>query len=143
MDRAIKDISRRVAGTEVTSLPDANMLSAENPWSLFTKTEGDYDLTVILSTDRQVLKEMTCNMKRGGEASEADVSAYMREFFNIWCGHVISAVNRAACLKAEFAVASMIEGIYEHSAHRTVGFHGQYYYESPYGIMKLEALYHV
>lgn len=141
VDSSIKDISKRVAKIEVVSLPNMEVLPAERPWTLFAKTEGDYDLIMILSTDHKVFREISRNMKRSGDASEAEILIYMKEFFNIWCGHVISAVNQSGCLSAEFAVSELIEGHYEHSSECPAKFHGQYYYESPYGTMKLETLY--
>ena len=141
LDSAVKDISHRVAKTDVVNVPDVNQISAANPCSIFTKTTGDYKLMVVLCADYDVLKEMTRNMKHGMEASEEDVSVYMREFFNIFCGHVVSAMNQCQHLKAYFDVPSFIFGTNEVLSDAKLKFHGRYYYKSEYGSLALEALY--
>ncbi len=140
IDSAVKDISKRVAKTEVIRIPYIGNLPIQEPWTFFSKTEGDYDLTVAFCTDRQVVNAMVRNMKRGSEATEEEVSAYMQEFFNILCGHIISAVNQSGCLKAYFSIPTLIQGGYEHTSDLPIRFHSKYDYDSPYGAMRLEAL---
>ena len=141
IDSAMKDISNRVAKVQVTSLTGDVSLSADDPFTIFSTTKGDYTLTVVFCTDYCVLQELTHNMKRNGEeVSEEEISIYMKEFFNILCGHIISAVNRTEHLCADFGVPNFVKGCYKEKLSASIHFHGQYYYDSPYGRLKLETL---
>ncbi len=140
IDSAVIDISKGVAKTDVVRVCEPKGFLAEHPCTIFTKTKGDYDLVILFCTDRGVFRELTRNMKRGADVCNEDIAIYMSEFFNIFCGHVVSAVNRIEHVKAYFDVPNFVEGDYDCDT-GSIRFHKKHYYDSPYGTMKLEALY--
>ena len=140
-DSALKDISKRVAKMEVVSCPGTASLSAQESWSLFSKTAGDYPITVVFRTNSSVLKAITYNMKRRpDDITQEEISVYTKEFFNILCGHVISAVNQATGATAFFQVPEIQRGTYSTPEDRHLELHSKYYYKCPYGLIVLEAL---
>lgn len=140
LDSAVKDISHRVVNIDVVNSPDNNKKTSLQPCSVYTKTKGDYEMTFVLSTDYEVLKQMTQNMKRGAEASEEEVPLYIQEFLNILCGHIVSKMNKRTNLKVFFDVPSFVKGEFEPKGKGK--FTKQYYYDSPYGSLGIKVLSH-
>lgn len=141
LDSAMKDISRRVAKIEVENKPRASKLIASRPCSIYTRTRGDYEMTFVISADRQVLKELVIAMRHGKETSEEEVPVYMKEFLNILFGHIVSKMNQSERVQAHFDVPSFVDGPYKKTGSEQLKFHGKYFYDSPYGSLELETLY--
>lgn len=140
LDSAVKDISHRVVKLDVVNMPENSCVTALQPCNIHTKTNGDYEMTFVLCTDYQVLKEMTRNMKRGAEASEEDVPLYMQEFLNILCGHIVSKMNKRTNLKVFFDVPCFVRGEFKAKNEDQSKFSGKYCYDSPYGSLELQVL---
>lgn len=136
LDSAVKDITKRVAKMELTNVGTSD-IDQEKARSLVTTTHGDYVLTIIFHTSDVVLKGITRNMKRGGDVEESDIAIYAAEYFNILCGHVISAMNRKAHTAARFGIPKVIKGGYQEDV--AEGKQGRaLYYASPLGTVKVE-----
>lgn len=136
LDSAVKDITKRVAKMELINVGTSE-IDADKASSLVTTTHGDYVLTIIFHTSDDVLKGITQNMKRGADVAESDIAIYAAEYFNILCGHIISAMNRRAHTAARFGIPKVIKGGYENS--QAQGNQGQaLYYRCPLGTVKVE-----
>lgn len=142
MDTAVKDISQRVAQLAVQNA-DKQDWKAENSFSVLATTQGDYDLTIVFCTKSEILRTITENMKHGREASEEDIPVYITEFFNILCGHIVSAMNSKCHCKARFGIPKLISGLYEpeytqdtHSSH----WKQEYFYHCNNGVIRVETL---
>lgn len=140
VDSAIKDISRRVAKLDMVNT-DSVQIKSEDTCTLYTTTRGDYCLTIILYTKIPVLKAITENMKRSPMVSEDDFAIYPIEYFNVLCGHVITAMNKAYCTKARFDVPQIIKGLYSDPNRDIRKEKWEYCYNSSFGPIKLEIFY--
>lgn len=141
LDHAIKDISKRVAKMDFTNASDWEM-DANHSSSLVITTHGDYVLTIVFHTSDEVLHGITQNMKHGAEVKEGDIAIYAAEYFNILCGHVISAMNRSAHRDARFNVPQIIEG--ECPEDKVQGLKQKaLYYCCPLGNVKVETFFNV
>lgn len=141
LDSAMKDISHRVGKLDVVNLPEGSGITSLQPCCVHTRTKGDYEMTFVLCTDYEVLKEMTRNMKHGVEASEDDVPLYMEEFLNILCGHIVSKMNKRTNLKVFFDIPCFVKGEYKAANEEKTKLTGKYCYDSPCGSLELQVLY--
>ena len=140
LDSTVKDISHRVTNIDVVYLPENKKLSSSRPYSVYTKTKGDYEMTFALSTDYEVFKQMTRNMKRGAEAGEDEVPIYIQEFLNILCGHIVSKMNKRTNLKVFFDIPCFMEGKFRSVSGTPDKFKKKYYYDTPYGMLRIKVV---
>lgn len=140
VDSAVKDISKRVAKLNISNTESVK-IEADDTCTLYTTTSGDYHLTIALHTDSRVLRAITENMKRSAAVSEEDIAIYPIEYFNILCGHVVTAMNNIQRTKARFDIPRIIIGPYE-TIYNTPEQRWEYCYDCPYGPVKLETFYH-
>lgn len=138
LDRAIKDISKRVAKLDITDA-DITPISVEDSSSLVSTTNGDYIITIVLHTGDNVLRAITENMKRGSCDDESDITTYTTEYFNILCGHIVSTMNNKAHKKARFSVPLLVKGEYKEDI--SADDRQQLFFSSIHGPLKLETLY--
>lgn len=111
LDTAVKDITKRVAKFDMVpaecAVPDAGDSN-----SLVTTANGDYQLTIVFYAPNRVLQAITENMKRGKISDAQDIEIYTVEFFNILCGHVVTAMNNSIHASARFGIPRLVKGPY-------------------------------
>lgn len=139
-DRAIKDIARRVAGMDIWET-DRAAIDETNARSLVTTARGDYELTIVFCTGLCVMRAIAENMKHGQRADDADIVAYTKEFFNILCGHVVSALNRSVHASARFGIPLLIKGPYQKGPYETGGQRSDLCYQCCHGPVRVSILY--
>lgn len=142
MDSAVKDISKRVARLTV-QIADRQDWHAEDSYSVLATIQGDYNLTIVFCMEANMLRTITENMKHGMEASEEDIPVYITEFFNILCGHIVSAMNTKCHCKARFGIPKLICGIYEPEITQDFPYpqcRHEYFYHCDSGIIRMETL---
>lgn len=139
LDSAVKDITKRVAKMDFTSTGVSEILGHSS--SLVTTTQGDYILTIIFHTSDVVLMGITQNMKRGAAVEEGDIAIYAAEYFNILCGHVVSAMNQKAHTAARFAIPKVIKGGYTDEEVQASNKNALFYC-CPLGMVKVETFFH-
>lgn len=139
-DAAMKDISARVAGLKVHSVleDETGTLSKKEIYSLVISTQGDYSISIVLSTDAKILYTITSNMKRGRALEEGDIPIYAGEFFNILCGHIVSTINIKQHIKARFGIPVLKRRTEQAKSGSTSHRH---FYRCQEGIMELEIIF--
>ncbi len=111
IDSSVKDISKRVAKIDVFVEKGEAFGNFEKPYTIFSTTSGDYQMMLSFCTDKSVLRAIAENMTHGRQPlDEEEVLVYTSEYFNILCGHVISAINKEFYLKTYFSVPTVIKG---------------------------------
>lgn len=141
LDTAMKNISKRVAKLDMFNSATVE-IDKDKSCSFVITTKGDYCLTIVLYAGNDVLRAITENMKRGETADESDIAVYTTEYFNILCGHVISAMNNSIHASARFGVPQMVKGRYmEDDSPNSMENKQELFYKCAYGPLKVETLY--
>lgn len=140
MDAAVKDVSRRVAKLEMVNTDSAeiDMLDAI---SLVITTKGDYCLTIVFYAGSAVLRAITENMKREATTSNDEIVIYITEYFNILCGHIVTAMNRMASTSARFGIPEIVKGSYFSKEDSKKEECQEFFYHCPYGTVSLGTMY--
>ena len=101
MDETTVDITKRVAGITLTKCqPDGRK---QRGGVLSVSTTGDYEIALVYCAPEEILFEIVKNMKRGPFESD-EMEIYLREYFNVLCGRIISQINRQAKVSARFGL---------------------------------------
>lgn len=139
LNQSAVDLSKRVAQLDI-ELTEPFHLVPETSCSFITNTKGDYSLTIILYAENCVFESITKNMKHSDAITDGDILIYAGEFFNILCGHIITAVNNKIHAACKFSVPHLIEGPIPSDLALVEGHRQSLYYRSPCGLLKLEIL---
>lgn len=137
IDDAVRDISLKVACLDVDSTQEVN-ISFAHPVSLVVAVRGDYEMQIILQTDKYVLSKISENMKRQIIEDDNDIAIYATEYFNILCGHIVASYNRSYHMKTRFSVPKMWEVSYDNKGMYQGGILHQLNYECNYGFLRLQ-----
>ncbi len=140
VDNSFKDITKRVAKIEMSNI-DYATFDNETSKSLVINTFGDYELTIVFYTGIDVMRAITENMKRGKKAADSEISIYTKEYFNIFCGRVITTVNNITKKSVKFSVPDVIDGLYSDDATQDDFNLNELYYDSEYGPAKIQVIY--
>lgn len=140
LDNAVKDISKRVAKMDMENIDSAEIDDGDSN-SLVTTSKGDYKLTIVFYTNSFVMRAITENMKRGKVATEEDIKEYTTEFFNILCGHVVTALNKKNNAAARFGIPIIVKGMYSDNELESTDKLQKLFYKSNYGIVEVKTIY--
>lgn len=102
IDEAAVDITKRMAGVE---LKPGKRKSLEDTGVIRIRTTGTYDLSLSYVASASVFQAIADSMKRAPAVDMEDVSVYVKEYFNILCGRIISRINRETKHSARFGLA--------------------------------------
>ncbi len=113
LDDAVRDITKRLAGIDLerahSSLLDDE---DEDVASLYTATTGSFQIKVVCHAQTRLLRYIAEKMaRRPVEDSEME-EVYVKEYFNILCGHVISKINRLTNGSARIGIPEYYRGFY-------------------------------
>lgn len=122
LDLSVKDITKRVAKIDSVNTTKS-VIDSNQVCSLVTSTSGGYDLTLAMYAEKPLFQVIAENMKRRAIETEDDIAIYTTEFFNILCGHVVSATNQMARTDTRFNIPQFIEGYYTVPADKCYTFH--------------------
>lgn len=140
LDVSVKDIFKRVAGFTVTNISVDKMKTGEL-WSLVVTTQGDYSVTIVLCSDIRLFYEVVKNMRHGAETGKEALHIYLIEFFNILCGHIISAINIKNKRKARFGIPRFVKGSYIAGIDQGRSHIQEYYYDCEHWPFKMEVIF--
>lgn len=111
LESAICDITQRLSGISLEKAITADKISSEIA-SLCAVTSGSYQITIICHGELQLFRRIAEKMKRRPIENDDEVEMYLKEYFNIVCGHVISRVNSATKESARFGIPQYHRGFY-------------------------------
>ena len=93
IDEAVINITKRVANITLKRSdglqPDGSEYS-----TLRITTTGAYCMTFVYRAPPSVFQSIADTMKRKSCTDEADMAEYVKEYFNILCGRIVSGINR-------------------------------------------------
>lgn len=139
VDSTFKDITKKVAKLEMSNI-DFATFDNETSKSLVINTFGDYKITIVFYTGVDVMRAITENMKRGKKADDSEINIYTKEYFNIFCGRVITTMNNITKMSVKFSVPNFIDGLYSDDAAQNDLNLKELYYSSDYGPVKIQVI---
>lgn len=107
-DAVLEDTARRLTRIELRLIkppPDA-----QDVVSVHLTTVGEVEAHLILQLDRSLMDALTLAMNRGETLSKENAIDYIKEFFNIFCGHLAAALRQVTKRRARFGIAHFSDG---------------------------------
>ena len=112
LDDAVRDITKRLAGIDLERAPSSLLEEDDDIASLYTATTGSFQIKVVCHAQTRLLRYIAEKMaRRPVEDSEME-EVYVKEYFNILCGHVISKINRLTNGSARIGIPEYYRGFY-------------------------------
>lgn len=139
VDNTFKDITKKVAKIEMSNI-DYATFDDETSKSLVINTFGEYKITIVFYTGINVMRAITENMRKGKKAADSEINIYIKEYFNIFCGRVITTMNNITKMSAKFSVPNFIDGIYSDNTTQYDLDLKELYYSSDYGPVKIQVI---
>lgn len=140
LDTQLKNISKTVAKVEICNVDNA-ILEEENSSSFIANISGDYILTIIFQAGSLFMRTITENMKHKSSIDDTDIKEYSGEYFNIFCGHVVSNLNNANNAKARFGIPILVSGSYMTDQTKPLSQVWKQCYQSNYGQVIIQTIY--
>lgn len=140
LDTIVKEITKKIGKIEIYNI-DLISLNENNSNSVIITTVGDYNLTIVLYAEITFMQAITENMKRGKILDIAEIDLYIKEYFNILCGRVITTMNNTIKKSAKFTVPNVVKGIYLMDVTQENLDIEELYYKSNYGFAKVQTIY--
>lgn len=107
-DAVLENTARQLTRIELRLIkppPDA-----KDVVSVYLTTVGEVEARLILQLDRSLMHALTSAMSRGKPLSNEDAIDYIKEFFNIFCGHLAAALRQVTKKRARFGIAHFSDG---------------------------------
>ncbi len=139
LDAVFKDITKKVTKIDMYNVELATLDEKSN--SLIISTFGDYKMTFVFCASTSVVKAITESMKRGKVLDTIEMELYAKEYFNILCGRIVTIINNSTRKSAKFTVPNIIDGIYLHNITPKNLNTKELFYNSNYGVVKMQAIY--
>lgn len=109
MDEMFRDVTRRLAGLETR--PAECGPAGREVLSLLAEASGDYSLKFSLCAEKSFLMDVARRMKRVPPITdEEEAAGFLREYFNVLCGRVVSAINNQNRCAARIGMTSLVAG---------------------------------
>lgn len=134
-DTVLQQIARKIARVELRVVKPPP--EAEDVVSVYLTTKGEVKAQLFLQLDRNLMRELTTAMSRTEALSEENAVDYIKEFFNIFCGHLAAALRRVTKKRARFGIAHFLVGT--HRVDMQGGNLIQRCYASAHGVLRLRA----
>lgn len=109
IDDIIRDVSIKVAKLDLCSYDPAR-ISLENRIAVITTVTGNFEGSIVFSSDNHVIRGISENMKHEQITQESEIEIYAVEFFNILCGRIITALCNRSRLPARFNIPQLLPG---------------------------------
>lgn len=140
LDTAFKEVTKKVAKIEMYNI-DLAIFDNKNSNSIIITTNGEHKITIVFYASINVMQAITENMKRGKISDISEIDIYVKEYFNIFCGRVITIMNNITKKSVRFSVPNFINGIYLDNVAQEGLDIKELYYKSDYGPAKVQTIY--
>ena len=109
VDEVFRSVTKQLTGLVV--LPGQKEPSGGELWSLLADAAGDYSAQFTLCAEKGFLLDVAHRMKRVPPiTSEEEAVCFLREYFNMVCGRVVSAINNRRGCAARIGMVSLVSG---------------------------------
>lgn len=103
IDEAVINITKRVANITLKR-SDGLRPGSSGHSTLRITTTGAYRMTFVYRAPPRVFQIIADTMKRRSCTDEADMAEYVKEYFNILCGRIVSGINRETGASVRFGL---------------------------------------
>lgn len=108
-DQITRDITEKVAGVR---LYQGNAPPSDDVCTVYAAFERGFSSSLSLCAERSLFTRLTQHMLQEESVSEQDVEDFSKEYFNVLCGYVASALYRATGVASRFGIPSFHRGRY-------------------------------
>ncbi|MGN8966791.1 chemotaxis protein CheX [Intestinimonas sp. HCP28S3_D6] len=77
-----------------------------------TTFEGGYNANLILYMDTALLTKLTQTTMQEETVSLQDIEDFMKEYFNVICGHIVARLFQAAHISSRFRIPRFYSGLH-------------------------------
>ena len=109
LDRAMQDITNRMARIYPCK---QNVAPSGDVCTVCTTFEGGYNADLILYMDPALLTKLTQTTMQEETVSLQDIEDFMKEYFNVICGHIVARLFQAAHISSRFCIPRFYSGLH-------------------------------
>ena len=111
VDQTVVHVTDKVAGILLRPSPDSRCLPDQGWAAISIAITGmeDGPFTLYYRAEPHVFRAIAEKMKRRPVDDEQDMAVYLKEYFNILCGHIISRINRETKSSMRFGIPTYHE----------------------------------
>lgn len=82
-------------------------------YTVYTHFSRGFRSCLAFYADTSLFKRLTCHMMQTEQVDAADIRDFTTEYFNVLCGHIVSALFLNTRIAARFDIPSFCEGVYQ------------------------------
>ena len=110
LDQALQDVTEQTAGVR---LNQGDWPPGEDLCTVHITFDKGFSTSLTLCTDTSLLTRMARNSFHEDEVNSEDLEEFTKEYFNVLCGKIASAMFRATQIPAHFGPPTFFHGRYE------------------------------
>ena len=110
LDQAVQDVTERTAGV---CLHQGTQSPGEDLCTVQITFDRGFRTSLTLCADTKLLRRMASNSFHEESVSAEDLEEFSKEYFNVLCGRIASAMFRATQVPAHFGPPTFYHGRYE------------------------------
>lgn len=109
LDCVMRNITNRVVNIQLCKQA---MRFSGDTCTVHTKLTGGYDATLILYADTNLMTRLTQQCVQEEKVDPRDVEDFVREYFNVICGQVVSKLFQTTRVPSRFHIPCFCAGKY-------------------------------
>ena len=109
LDCVMQDITNRMARIYPCK---QNGAPSGDVCTVCTTFEGGYNANLILYMDTALLTKLTQTTMQEETVSLQDIEDFMKEYFNVICGHIVARLFQAAHISSRFRIPRFYSGLH-------------------------------
>jgi len=110
LDTATQEVTEQVAGIKLYQSPTAP--SAET-CTVHTDFNGGFQFGLSMCADVTLFARLTQYMMQQDKIEQQDIEDFVKEFFNVLCGHIAAGLFKNTKIASRFGVPSFHSGYYQ------------------------------
>ena len=110
LDQALQDVTEQTAGVR---LNQGNQPPGEDLCTVHITFDKGFSTSLTLCADTSLLSRMARNSFHEDEVNSEDLEEFTKEYFNVLCGKIASAMFQATQIPAHFGPPTFYHGRYE------------------------------
>ena len=109
LDCVMQDITNRIARIYPCK---QNGAPSDDVCTVCTTFEGGYEANLILYMDTALLTKLAQTTMQEETVSLQDIEDFMKEYFNVICGHIVARLFQTAHISSRFRIPRFYSGLH-------------------------------
>lgn len=109
-DESIRDVTKRAAGI---NLYQGGAPPERDVFTVSAYFESGFRTSLSMCAEKSLLIRITQGMMQEEDVTDQDIEDFVREYFNMVCGHIVACMFSATRVAARFSIPSFHHGWYE------------------------------